>query len=65
MKRTNINVVTLFDEIKSCVTEHDLEKISDLLEEAYLCGNVSNKEYSYISECLDDRLLDLIELGLV
>lgn len=65
MEKTNINAITLFDEIKSCNTEHDLEKINDLLEEAYLCGKVSNKEYSYISECLDDRLSDLIELRLV
>ena len=65
MEMSNISVINLFDEIKSCTTEHDLEKISDLLEEAYLCGKVSNKEYSYISECLDERLSDLIELYLV
>ena len=61
MEMSNISVINLFDEIKSCATEQDLEKISDLLEEAYLCNKVSNSEYSYISECLDDRFADLIE----
>ena len=49
MERTNINIITLFDEIKSCTTKRDLEKISDLLEEAYLCGKVSNKNIATLA----------------
>lgn len=51
--------------INDCKTENELEVVSDYLEESLLIGLIFKKDYKYLSDELDDRLMTLVEEGLI
>ena len=57
--------IELFNRVESCTTEEDLEKASDMAEEAVQAGRINKKAFRWIEETLDDRLSYLVERGIV
>lgn len=55
----------MLQRVAGCNTEDELESVSDMLEEALQIGYISEKEYRAIDEALEDRLMDLVEKGIV
>lgn len=55
----------ILDMIKACKSESDLERVSDYLDECVICGFIFKKDYEFLSTELDDRLMTLVEEGLV
>lgn len=51
--------------VDKCNSEEDLEKVTDLAEECVQAGYITKKAYRAIEEALDDRLMDLVEEGVV
>lgn len=56
----NEYVINLIQWIGECNTEEELEEISDIIEDDFQVGTISQKIYEFIGEELDDRLSDII-----
>lgn len=65
MKDKHREFSKILDMIKVCKTEDDIEEVSDYLDESLLIGSIFKKDYKYLTEKLDDRLMTLVEEGLV
>ena len=46
----------LTEKINHCRTEEELETVSGLVEDYYLAGRITKREYKYLEEEQDDRL---------
>ena len=56
----NEYAINLMQWINECETEEELEEISDIIEDDFQVGTISQKIYEFIGEELDDRLSDII-----
>lgn len=55
----------ILDMIRACKSESDLERVSDYLDECMICGFIFKKDYKFLCMEFDDRLMTLVEEGLV
>lgn len=55
----------IFHMIQACKNETELEEVSDYIDECIVIGSIFKKDYKYLSDELDDRLMVLVEEGLV
>lgn len=51
--------------VDDCITEAELEEVSDLAEEAVRARCITKKAYKAIEEALDDRLGYLVFEGMI
>jgi hypothetical protein len=69
MKRSrqekHLEASKIFNMIPHCKSEDDLERVSDLLDECMLAGHIFKKDYKFLCEELDDRLMTLVEEGVI
>lgn len=50
-----------YNQINSCTTEDELEKVSDDVDECHMCKLITNKTYKQLEELLDDKLMEIVE----
>lgn len=59
------NALKIYTLIDNCETEDDIDRVNDIIDESMLGGRIFKKTYKFLSEELDDRLMTLVEAGLV
>lgn len=62
-KRKNISEIC--KQIDNCESEDDLERVGDILNELLQAGLIFKKDYKFLEEELDNRLMTLIEKELI
>lgn len=55
----------IFMKISDCITEDDIERLSDELDDLEVAGLILKKDYKFLCDELDDQLSYLVEKGLI
>ena len=69
MKITNAekqnHALEIYRQIDHCKTEEELEKLCDKLDDLMFAGYVFKKDYKFLCEEMDNKIMDLVEYGLI
>lgn len=57
--------MSILTKIESCSSESELEEVEEYMDSCLMGGRIFKKAYKYLSEKIDDRIMTLVEKGLI